>query len=1201
SSNFIDDNDDPYDCVGHGTHVAAIVVGDLRGNCPGFVGYYGNEAILKAVDGGMDVINMSFGKYDNNKNIMVTLIDDLVRYKGTIFVESIGNEGVSAYQHQPIKRKRDNAFLRIPTKDVALKDSTNQFGFSEASDLIKRYDNTNFVKNNESDDDLTRFNIFGGVNNSTYKILSGASMSSPYIAGVAALYTEFYEQLKTALMNYTPREERNKLLASVLRQGAAPSVNGYNKTFIRNYYQLENYTRQYDSVNSSSVDVSVTFMLPKDLPKDKSCWLPKLTVPYAGLADDATTRFHAIIDGRSHPENTLLCNEMKAWQGPAILFFNNAKFETTDFESLMKIRVGGKQGDNTKIGKHGLGFNSCYHFTDVPSFISGDSIAFLDPLEKFLPRRQGDTQRGIICPFSTNGIAGSTDKDQLAPYIGIEGINFQTTFEGTLFRIPLRKQPSDISDIIYTTEQILALFTQLKSTISSQCLFLRNIETIEISYKVPYQTTSICKAIISGSSERRNVTYNAFQPFQIEIELIDSINIQKEYWVIVTGAQHYPNLLRLQTYAERYRLRVFGGIAALRKSSKDSEDDFIGRMYSFFPLPDTTGLPFHLNGTWAQGSDHARLLIENDMMPDLDHQKLDWNRHILLNFLPNLYCNLIKKIVELTEPGERIHPVSKFWLFPSIHRNYPKYAIEYGFKVLELLLQNDEILISDNNESDRVKILFEHLSYMQIINLRNLLRNNWNELRVRYNQPLKSMIRSLPIWSMLSNPTSSILLDASYKGFRRILTELDVPTRDIYVYTFEDVELPREYDNEYFEFLKDILKESRIVRDLGNKRWFPNSNTKILKKITELYDYDNLVFRTVFGRDFNGFLHPEFSSYKEILSTIGFKNKINQEIFKMCANKVKGLQRDQEPPSDIRYRGFILVDHLYKNINALNLEGIEGIPFIPITKKVAWSQMPLIAEDVIPPQNVLDKYPSFGKLDISTADAFKNNINEVYKFLDEECRSNEDFDLSEHIHNDRLFLNFNRNQNPFQHENWVTSSDLVLNSEFGDVKYVNSFLAKYPTMLKCAGAREIRRPNVRINVREPDQSHINKNTLYEFLLDPSTSLHDVTFVINGENIKATDSMRILLRYLYGQNIDEAIQKLNDNDNFHKDTKLSLYKDLLKLASDYNLDYLKELMELRLSRLVIMSNVDEMKRFAEISSASQLIEYCNQFIRDNSEL
>ncbi|CAG8707149.1 7281_t:CDS:1, partial [Funneliformis mosseae] len=45
--------------------------------------------------------------------------------------------------------------------------------------------------------------------------------------------------------------------------------------------------------------------------------------------------------------------------------------------------------------------------------------------------------------------------------------------------------------------------------------------------------------------------------------------------------------------------------------------------------------------------------------------------------------------------------------------------------------------------------------------------------------------------------SSSILLNDSDKPFRRILTELYAPTRDVDVFTFEDVELPREYDNEY--------------------------------------------------------------------------------------------------------------------------------------------------------------------------------------------------------------------------------------------------------------------------------------------------------------------------------------------------------------------------------------------------------------------
>ncbi|CAI2191062.1 13276_t:CDS:2, partial [Funneliformis geosporum] len=717
-------------------------------------------------------------------------------------------------------------------------------------------------------------------------------------------------------------------------------------------------------------------------------------------------------------------------------------------------------------------------------------------------------------------------------------------------------------------------------------------------------------------------------------------------------------------------------------------------LYSFLSLPDTTNLPFHLNGTWAQGSDRGRLLMESDDSPNIDRQKLNWNRHILFDFLPKLYCYLIKKAVQLNVPSDNIHPISKFWPFPYIYQNYPKYAIEYGFKVLELLLQNEEILISNNNESDRVKILFELLSYNHIIGLRNLLRNNWDDLRIRFNPSLKTLVRSLPIWESLSNPvrslsipfdtdsnrkllkpascgyilkeyishcrikTSKIYLNAYDDINSKILNELDVPERTTFEYTFEDVDFPKEYDTGYLHFLKDILNYNQIVQNLKDKRRFPNSITKKLKKISDLYDNNNLVFRTVFGVDSSVFLHPEFSEYTRILSKIGFRNNIDQDIFKTCAVKVKELQRDPEPPSDIRYRGFILVDHLYKHINSLNLESIEGIPFIPITKALQPTLQK--SSNVIPPQQVLEKYPSFGKPGVSTvvrhlrflysilrnddvwrkdwADTFKNNIYEVYKWLDEECGSNEDIDLLEHICSEPLFLNFIRNQDPFNIENWVTADDLVLNSELGDVKYVNQNLAKYPTMLKSAGAREITRQNIIINVRKHDQSHHSKSTLFKFLFDPISSLNDVTFVVNGENIKASrymlaagseffhqiftsaesspntapfmftikdihlNSMCILLRYIYGQNIDEAIQnQQNLNENYHQDPNLTMYKDLLKLANDYMLDYLKELMELRLSRLVLMSNVKEMKTFAENSSANQLCEYCNKFIRDNSEM
>ncbi|CAG8695765.1 470_t:CDS:10, partial [Funneliformis caledonium] len=459
--NFVDDNDDPYDCLGHGTHVAAIVGGDLRVNGSGFVGVAPDvifgaykifpcmkdeatditimKAILKAVDDGMDVINMSFTGVDSKKTFLVTLINDLIKYKRTIFVASIGNKGgrnglftigmpansqqvigvcsfetnkvitfkafdpknpkfvinymtqdVSAFPFQNAKIKllpkkcihdykdfkntiiiKDN---RVENKCSQVIDATKLLGvivinnkFKEGTlpappiavintkeaDMLIKYleknpnleldfsDKHGYIKPHPFAETPSVFSGWGlaedldikpeicgpgglifsafPVNNSTYRILSGTKFRKQN-------QQQFSEQLKTALMNYAiPREERNKLLASVLRQVAglvdaynmltatsfayppkinlndtkrdeihlpAPSVNGYNKTFIRNYYQLEYYTRQYASVKFDNDQITV----PPGSSVDVLGWLeimpldenkPKLTVPYAGLADDA--------------------------------------------------------------------------------------------------------------------------------------------------------------------------------------------------------------------------------------------------------------------------------------------------------------------------------------------------------------------------------------------------------------------------------------------------------------------------------------------------------------------------------------------------------------------------------------------------------------------------------------------------------------------------------------------------------------------------------------------------------------------------------------------------------------------------------------------------------------------------------------------------------------------------------------------------
>ncbi|CAB4382193.1 unnamed protein product [Rhizophagus irregularis] len=109
------------------------------------------------IDSGLDFKDRSI----TNHSMRSTGIHNLVESGVTLdeqmtFSRHKTIAGVSAYQHQSIKRKRDNASLLIPTKDVALKDSTNyanQLGLTKASNLIEQYSNTSYVEKNESDDD----------------------------------------------------------------------------------------------------------------------------------------------------------------------------------------------------------------------------------------------------------------------------------------------------------------------------------------------------------------------------------------------------------------------------------------------------------------------------------------------------------------------------------------------------------------------------------------------------------------------------------------------------------------------------------------------------------------------------------------------------------------------------------------------------------------------------------------------------------------------------------------------------------------------------------------------------------------------------------------------------------------------------------------------------------------------------------------
>ncbi|KAJ1454941.1 hypothetical protein M885DRAFT_441635, partial [Pelagophyceae sp. CCMP2097] len=106
---------------------------------------------------------------------------------------------------------------------------------------------------------------------------------------------------------------------------------------------------------------------------------PQLLNEQLQNADDAGARvFKVLLSDKRHATNCI-SPALAKWQGAALYVFDDAEFGADDFVSIQHVGDGVKRGDPTKTGQFGLGFNSCYHCTDVPSFVSGGKFAVFDP------------------------------------------------------------------------------------------------------------------------------------------------------------------------------------------------------------------------------------------------------------------------------------------------------------------------------------------------------------------------------------------------------------------------------------------------------------------------------------------------------------------------------------------------------------------------------------------------------------------------------------------------------------------------------------------------------------------------------------------------------------------------------------------------------------------------------------------------------
>ena len=353
-------------------------------------------------------------------------------------------------------------------------------------------------------------------------------------------------------------------------------------------------------------------------------------------ADDAgATELNICYDKRYHTDKRegLFFPGMADCHGPALVVNNNVMFSKEDFVNITKLAGGTKKGKHLKIGKFGIGFCSVYHITDVPSFVSSDLLYIFDPTLKYLKDQiKNPATPGKKVSFASQFISRSK---QLEPYVGLYGFDSGVQYKGTTFRFPFRTGESELSEKIYTSNDVTQLMEQMQKSSSKVLLFLQSINTITFSQigrgeKQPTELMRITrhKKEIGGSGRCIH-------------EITCSVNgsaDMTEYLLVETSSQTV-----LQKYSTA---SVACSLSPLSNEGCYKAEKVEGEMFCFLPLSIKTGLPVHVSANFAV-INNRRGIWTSDESEGAKSEEVEWNISLMKTVICSAYCELLEALKDL--------------------------------------------------------------------------------------------------------------------------------------------------------------------------------------------------------------------------------------------------------------------------------------------------------------------------------------------------------------------------------------------------------------------------------------------------------------------------------------------------------------------------------------------------------------------------
>ncbi|KAL1268265.1 hypothetical protein QQF64_033628, partial [Cirrhinus molitorella] len=421
-------------------------------------------------------------------------------------------------------------------------------------------------------------------------------------------------------------------------------------------------------------------------------------------AEDAgATTCKFLLDFRKHrdPPETLIDDGMALCNGPCLWIYNNELFSQEDWENIVKVGSASKHNNIEMIGKFGLGFNSVYHVSDIPSVLSGNTLLILDPNVTHLEKH--------ILSKGNPGIKLDPFQERLykrfpGQFKSFEGIfdcdlsarNSKKDYNGTLIKLPFRTleeaNKSEISSKVYDEDRIQSFKNNFTDNSETHLLFMKRIKSVSLQIvpenaSTPPQDDQIqtplkisrevmtsfavsndtplqeIKSTFRNSDIACDNIIDVNKPHTVKIVQEHSEKSLTQYWLLYScfGTQDSLQIFQRRNEQEHVFSVPIGGVAVpLHREEKTKawspDENLIGQVFCFLPLSIETGLPVHINGTFAVTSNRKGLWEKG--------VKSEWNKALLKDAVTSAYITALLELKKMAQNGH-IYNYSFYAFWPN--------------------------------------------------------------------------------------------------------------------------------------------------------------------------------------------------------------------------------------------------------------------------------------------------------------------------------------------------------------------------------------------------------------------------------------------------------------------------------------------------------------------------------------------------------